>query len=316
MPMQRHGISQPPGQSQTMARNLLPVDNVNVNQKPVLLYSLLHRMLRESGFGANVFPLVGCNGALLIKVAFNVRTKTPAAMPEGGPLILSAKTAPWLRAVLHPTGRVVDQGFSFSPHDWSDLLMTMRLREALYRRDGRRRTYFCCQQHLLPNGRVGSCGKRLLDQNELGSHIQAEHPPAQGDRRQREMIVHSEELRRKSLAHHWTTVLSRMHAVDAWASQQTLRLLSTLPSESLASFMARRRTARDACVTAGNDGNISDDDDVLLTYERVRLRDPTAMTKIECPGRGSCCRHLQCFDLRVHTAEAFRKRAQQAHVRP
>ena len=61
-------------------------------------------------------------------------------------------------------------------------------------------------------------------------------------------------------------------------------------------------------------GGDDDDDDISLAYERVRLRDPTALTKIMWPGRGSCCRHLQCFDLGVHVAEAYRKRAHQAQI--
>lgn len=28
------------------------------------------QMLRESGFGANVFPLIGCNGVISVKVSF------------------------------------------------------------------------------------------------------------------------------------------------------------------------------------------------------------------------------------------------------
>ena len=59
---------------------------------------------------------MGCNGALLIKLAFGVRTPTPAAVKEGGPLVLSSKSAPWLRAVLRADGTIIDQGFGFSPY--------------------------------------------------------------------------------------------------------------------------------------------------------------------------------------------------------
>ena len=47
------------------------------------------------------------------------------------------------------------------------------LREALFRRDGRRRTYFCCMENTSLDGRTTGCGKRLLDQNELKAHIQS-----------------------------------------------------------------------------------------------------------------------------------------------
>jgi hypothetical protein len=284
-------------------------------------------MLRESGFGANVFPLVGCNGALLVKLAFGVRTPTPAAVKEGGPLVLSAKTAPWLRAVLRADGTIIDQGFSFSPYDWADLLQTLRLMvshragleeglsEALFRRDGRRRTYFCCLERTGLDGRPCGCGKRLLDQNELKAHIHAQHSAPEGNRRQREIMVHSDEMRRKTLGQQWATTYSRTHgpALDKWAQQQMQQLLPALPSESLTSFSARckQATALDAVDAATDD---DDDDDISLAYERVRMRDPTALTKIICPGRGSCCRHLQCFDLNVHVTEAYRRRAQQAQL--
>ena len=60
--------------------------------------------------------------------------------------------------MLQPSGLLEDTGFGYSPHDYLDLLETLQsiatlgqqqvlaegLKEALWRRDGRRRTYFCC----------------------------------------------------------------------------------------------------------------------------------------------------------------------------
>ena len=73
-------------------------------------------------------------------------------------IISRCRGAPWLRAVLQPSGLLEDTGFGYSPHDYLDLLETLQsiatlgqqqvlaegLKEALWRRDGRRRTYFCC----------------------------------------------------------------------------------------------------------------------------------------------------------------------------
>ena len=76
----------------------------------------------------------------------------------------------------------------------------------------------------------------------------------------------------------------------------------------------------------------------MLAYERVWVRDPTAMCKIALPGRSIGCthapssglrfrrqkfsserslrtgRHLQCFDLRTHIQEAYRQRAHWSEV--
>ena len=46
------------------------------------LYSVLHQMLRESGFGGNVFPLIGCNGVLAVKVAFSGAPHPPPPPPS------------------------------------------------------------------------------------------------------------------------------------------------------------------------------------------------------------------------------------------
>ena len=45
---------------------------------------------------------------------------------------------------------------------------------------------------------------------------------------------------------------------------------------------------------------------------QVSLRDATTMTKMTCPGRTRRCKHLQCFDLRSHVQEAYRKRTKWA----
>ena len=68
------------------------------------LYRLLHQMLRESGFGANVFPLIGCNGVLVVKVAFRARAAKPSLVPEGDPLVFTVRGAVWLRAELSIDG--------------------------------------------------------------------------------------------------------------------------------------------------------------------------------------------------------------------
>ena len=113
---------------------------------------------------------------------------------------MRGRGAPWLRAVLQPNGLLEDTGFGYSPHDYLDLLETLQsvatlgqqqvlaegLKEALWRRDGRRRTYFCClyspgpHPHLDPRRAdwskfdpVVGCGKRLLDVNELKQHVAA-----------------------------------------------------------------------------------------------------------------------------------------------
>ena len=50
----------------------------------------------------------------------------------------------------------------------------------------------------------------------------------------------------------------------------------------------------------------------LCRYERVSVRDGTTMTKMSCPGRTRRCKHLQCFDLRSHIQEAYRRRTKWA----
>lgn len=334
-----------------------------------VVYPLLHKMLRESGFGSNVMPLVGCHGQLMVKVSFSFRTPTPSAVKEGEPLVFTMKGAPWLRAMLYQNGVMQDCGFSWSPTDWLDLIETLQqlssivqqqsladgLREALWRRDGRRRTYFCCllRHPFQQRQSIQGCGIRLLDQNELRQHIAKDHANPPFQRHARIMSAEMEVLRRKRL-----TQLSAQQNVDsatglecnvaagrsleddhAWAVSQTEELLTNkLLSENLELFRARVKALR---VQAGE--NADEDDDCMLAYvqslavvsrglvvrsplaplfvcsntvsalhsdryERVSIRDGTTMTKMTCPGRTRRCKHLQCFDLRAHVQEAYRKR--------
>ena len=55
-----------------------------------------------------------------------------------------------------------------------------------------------------------------------------------------------------------------------------------------------------------------DDVRFLYRFERVSVRDGTTMTKMTCPGRTRRCKHLQCFDLRSHVQEAYRRRTKWA----
>ena len=55
------------------------------------VYPLLHKMLRESGFGANYFTLLGSHGLLTVKVSFQARTVTPSAVSEQEALVLSVR---------------------------------------------------------------------------------------------------------------------------------------------------------------------------------------------------------------------------------
>ena len=48
-------------------------------------------MLRESGFGANYFTLLGSHGLLTVKVSFQARTVTPSAVSEQEALVLSVR---------------------------------------------------------------------------------------------------------------------------------------------------------------------------------------------------------------------------------
>ena len=158
--------------------------------------------------------------------------------------------------MLQPNGLLEDTGFGYSPHDYLDLLETLQsvatlgqqqvlaegLKEALWRRDGRRRTYFCClyspgpHPHLDPRRAdwskfdpVVGCGKRLLDVNELKQHVaackhhgrlclrlglcstdglsggcaRAGHPCAPVERRARIATVEAQIERRKQLEAQW-----------------------------------------------------------------------------------------------------------------
>lgn len=184
--LQQQAQAQQPLTTNAVASVLVEGHPSNVIGSLRVIYPLLHKMLRESGFGTNVLPLIGSNGVLLVKVSFSFRTPTPAAVPAGEPLVFTLRGAPWLRAVLYQNGVMEDTGFGFAPQDWLDLIETLQsmssvvqqkglaegLKEALWRRDGRRRTYFCCLLH--PATQQG-CGKRLLDQNELKQHIHKFH---------------------------------------------------------------------------------------------------------------------------------------------
>jgi hypothetical protein len=341
------------------------------------VYPLLHKMLRESGFGSNVLPLMGCHGQLMVKVSFSFRTPTPSAVKEGEPLVFTMKGAPWLRAMLYQNGVMTDCGFSWSPPDWLDLIETLQqlssvvqqqsladgLREALWRRDGRRRTYFCCllrhpvqqQQALSHNGHIQGCGIRLLDQNELRQHIAKEHAHPVVQRHSRIMLAEMEARRRKQLSLLWAeqsvdgaaanaqNIIIRTEDDNAWVISKTEELLTrTLPSENLETFRERVKTLR---LQEGE--AVDDDDDCMLAYaksllfwhlrwllicffvslliltagwmrdvpcryERVSVRDGTTMTKMSCPGRTRRCKHLQCFDLRSHVQEAYRRRTKWA----
>ena len=55
------------------------------------VYPLLHKMLRESGFGANYFTLLGSHGLLTVKASFQSRTVTPSAVSEQEALVLSVR---------------------------------------------------------------------------------------------------------------------------------------------------------------------------------------------------------------------------------
>ena len=55
------------------------------------VYPLLHKMLRESGFGANYFTLLGSHGLLTVKASFQARTVTPSAVSEQEALVLSVR---------------------------------------------------------------------------------------------------------------------------------------------------------------------------------------------------------------------------------
>jgi len=265
-----------------------------------VIYPLLHKMLRESGFGANVLPLMGCNGVLMVKVSFSFRTPTPSAVREGEPIVFTMRGAPWLRAVLYQNGVMEDSGFSWSPPDWLDLIETLQqlssvvqqksladgLKEALWRRDGRRRTYFCCllrpgtvthgqQSHIAP---AQGCGIRLLDQNELKQHITKEHGHPSPQRHSRIMLAEMELLRRKQLMQLWSQqnidvaggapLPNGANAIngrnikddDAWILSQTEELLNRiLPSESLEAFRTRTRALR-----AQEGENVDDDDECML----------------------------------------------------
>ncbi len=397
---QQQAQSQRPLTSVAVASVLVEGHPSNVIGSLRVVYPLLHKMLRESGFGSNVLPLMGCHGQLMVKVSFSFRTPTPSAVKEGEPLVFTMKGAPWLRAMLYQNGVMADCGFSWSPPDWLDLIETLQqlssvvqqqsladgLREALWRRDGRRRTYFCCllrhpvqqQQGLSSNAHIQGCGIRLLDQNELRQHIAKEHAHPAVQRHSRIMLAEMEVQRRKQLSLVWAQQNTGVTAGfgsngaaaharnieddNAWVISKTEELLTrTLPSENLESFRARVKALR---LQEGE--AVDDDDDCMLAYaksllslplfdctsstlvsftlpfhsclvhpsvcycdlvslltvlggwvtrcryERVSVRDGTTMTKMSCPGRTRRCKHLQCFDLRSHVQEAYRKRTKWA----
>ena len=57
---------------------------------------------------------------------------------------------------------------------------------------------------------------------------------------------------------------------------------------------------------------VDSDDECIMSYERVSLRDPHALAKMTIPGRSQRCLHLQCFDLQIHIEEAYRQRGKRA----
>lgn len=284
---QQQAQSQRPLTSKAVASVLVEGHPSNVIGSLRVVYPLLHKMLRESGFGSNVLPLMGCHGELMVKVSFSFRTPTPSAVKEGEPLVFTMKGAPWLRAMLHQNGVMTDCGFSWSPPDWLDLIETLQqlssvvqqqsladgLREALWRRDGRRRTYFCCL--LRHNGtQLEGCGIRLLDQNELRQHISKEHAHPAIQRHSRIMLAEMEIQRRKQLSILWNqqhadtaggnaaaSALRDVEDDNAWVVQKTEELVTTmLPSENLDTFRARVRTLR---LQEGE--SVDDDDDCMLS---------------------------------------------------
>ena len=284
---QQQAQSQRPLTSEAVASVLVEGHPSNVIGSLRVVYPLLHKMLRESGFGSNVLPLMGCHGQLMVKVSFSFRTPTPSVVKEGEPLVFTMKGAPWLRAMLHENGVMTDCGFSWSPPDWLDLIETLQqissvvqqqslangLREALWRRDGRRRTYFCCL--LRHNGtQIEGCGIRLLDQNELRQHISKEHAHPAVHRHSRIMLAEMEVQRRKALSLQWAqqnvdtagcngaaSALRNVEDDDAWVVRKTEELVTRiLPSENLDTFRARVRALR---LQEGE--CVDEDDDCMLS---------------------------------------------------
>ena len=50
------------------------------------------------------------------------------------------------------------------------------------------------------------------------------------------------------------------------------------------------------CLKSSQEG---DDDLVVSSTQSVKLMDPLAYTRIDLPGRGVACNHIQCFDLQM-----------------